>query len=598
MQTLTNVHQQFASFFKSEILQPFAYLVSKKLSEGHICCPLHHIEVEKQNLPPYYHIGNNYQQQLKNNPLVTSALGPMQPFVLHQNKLYMQRYFNYETIILNKILETIYHETELASQRLDALNKHTHYIKSLFSTQSTQPDWQLVATITALLCNFTIITGGPGTGKTTAVAKILAILYQFHPNLNVILAAPTGKAAARMAQSLQNSVQHSALNIDDVTAQKIKNLEPLTIHRLLGHVLYSPYFKHNNANPLPYDVVIIDESSMLDVAIFAKLLDALAPQTRIILLGDKNQLASVEAGSLFGDLCDAQSQLNIFNSHTLKLINNFTSAHLAQKNTENINNDSKHPLFEHVVELQYSHRFSNKEGIGLFSKAIITNQQSELQKFIATGCSQQVVIDVQYDTLVFQNFVSAYEAYIHESDIKKALHIFTQNCILCAIREGDQGLYAINKKVEKYLNDKNLIDTRPEFYNHRPILITQNNYALGLLNGDIGIVRPDKQGELKVWFEHKEKGLVDILPALINNAETVYAMTIHKSQGSEFEQVLIILPQQQNMAIITRELLYTAVTRAKSKVVIQASEAVILQAANAQVQRASGIADRFLENQH
>lgn len=602
MQTLNDTHQQFAAFFESKTLQPFAYLVSKKLSEGHICFDLDELTVEQENLPNYYKNTVFDKITLEKEPLVTSQNKPKQPFVLHNNKVYLQRYFNYESQILAKIFEMVERHTENAeldfvSKRMENLKKHSPFIKKLFATplKTNQTNWQLTAAIMGVLNNFTIITGGPGTGKTTTVAKILAILFAINPNLKVALAAPTGKAAARMAESLKATTASSTSNIPQNIAAKFEDLQPATIQRLLGHLRNSPYFKHNHTNPLNYDVVIVDEASMIDVTLFAKLLNAIGPQTRLILLGDKNQLASVEAGSLFGDLCQAQQILNLFNTHTAAFINGFVNNVEENINATNIENNNRHPLFQHIVELKFSHRFNNNEGIGLFSKAIIENNATQINDFISANADAQVSIDTYYSKTFIEDFVVGYEEYIHESDIKIAIQKFNRLRILCAIRESDQGVYALNKYVEKHLSSKKLIDTRTEFYNHRPIIITSNNYVLNLYNGDIGIVRIDDDGNLKAWFEGENGEIKSVLPGLINQAETVYAMTIHKSQGSEFDQVLVVLPQQQNIAILTRELLYTGITRAKNKVFLQGSQTVILKAAEAQVKRTSGIADRLLE---
>ena len=599
MQTLNDTHQQFASFFKSETLQPFAYLVSKKLSEGHICLDLTDLEQEIKNLPLSYKFDNLDQSTLKNDRLVALAQDEKQPFIYHNDRLYLQRYFNYETIILKKVFDLVKNGSVLTKKRTDEVLQQRGYIQKLFEVKNagTQTDWQLVATISGVLNNFTIITGGPGTGKTTTVAKLLAILFAINPDLKVALAAPTGKAAARMAESLKASARTESSPIGDAIASKFQSLEPSTLHRLLINIKDTPYFKHNNQNPLNVDVLIVDESSMIDVALFAKLLDAVGSSTRVILLGDKNQLASVEAGSLFGDLCDAQKELNCFTEERATLINSFIDEPTHKISSLNYGNSSTHPLFQHVIELQFSHRFKSDEGIGKFSKAIILNRQSLIKEFLSPKADAQVIIDTQYAKSVFEEFIKGYEAYIHESDTKKALKSFNELRILCAIRESENGLYAINRRVEKYLSDKNLIDTRTEFYNNRPIMVTRNNYALDLLNCEVGIIRPDKTGTLKAWFEDKDGEIKSVSPGLISKVETVFVMTIHKSQGSEFNNVFVILPQQEDIAIITRELLYTAVTRAKKQVIVQSSETVLLKSAEAQVKRASGIADRFLETE-
>jgi len=299
--TLNDVHQQFAEYFDIPALKPYAYLLSKKGSEGHICLHLDKIAAEKENLPESYQKIETSNQLLESIPLVGTQGNDKQPFVIYQNRLYLQRYFRYETEFLQRIRDFLVKEKTYLPERIALLQQQQPLISKLFAgtagngDNNDPADWQLAAAITGVLNNFTIITGGPGTGKTTTVAKILAILFATDPALKVALAAPTGKAAARMAESLRNTT----IEVDAHITEKFRLLQPATIHRLLKSINGSPYFRHNKDNPLNYDVVIIDECSMIDVALFAKLLDAIHPDTRLILLGDKDQLASVEAGSLF-----------------------------------------------------------------------------------------------------------------------------------------------------------------------------------------------------------------------------------------------------------------------------------------------------------
>lgn len=596
MLTHNDVHRQFAEFFNVDILKPYAYLVSKKLSEGHICVPVDDINLE--DLPEPYRKLIIDKKELNEEALIANADGKKQPFILHNARVYLQRYFNYETIILNRIHQFLQTEESVKTERSLHLVKNKKFITELFknkdefNSENKITEWQAVAGISAALNNFTIITGGPGTGKTTTVAKILAILFTLNPNLKVALGAPTGKAASRMAESLKEA----KLNVAETIMAKFQSLEPFTIQRLLKYNYDSPYFKYNKYNPLNYDVVIIDESSMLDVALFAKLMDATGPKTRLILLGDKDQLASVEAGSLFGDLCQAQEKLNLFSNESAVFINAFISKSDSQIPGENISKESDHPLFQHIVELRHSHRYSGEKGIGKFSKAIIQNNVEVIKSFMQNN-DEQVWIDKNYSEKIFQNFITGYEEFINEKNIKQALKKINKVRVLCAVREGEQGLRSINQKIEKYLSQRKLIKITGVFYENRPIIITHNYYDLNLFNGDVGIIRPDENenGILKAWFEDNEGNLKSYSPAYLNQCETVFAMTIHKSQGSEFDKIMVILPDSVNIPILTRELLYTAVTRAKSKVFIQGSEQVIMQSAKAFVKRASGIKDRFLE---
>lgn len=589
MQTLHDVHQQFASFFKSKTIQAFAYLVSKNLSEGHICLPLNDFENLRSQLPPYYQQDFDIYK-LSKEALLSHQVDERKPFVLYQNNLYLHRYFFYESNILNKIKTLIKNENKtLFFESIGTLKSEIENLFDLNHNLSEESiNWQCVASLMALSQNFSIITGGPGTGKTTTVAKILYLLYLQNPNLKVALTAPTGKAATRMAESLKNAAQ----NFSAESEAWFQQLQPSTIHRLLKFNASKGNFTYHEQQPLPYDVIIVDESSMIDVALFSQLIMAVNNQSKIIFLGDQNQLASVEAGSLFGDLCLANPLENTFSIQTKKHIkSNFPSLSHLPTNTFQQNTPI---LFEHSTALKVSYRFNDDEGIGKFSKAIIQADEEAIHQFLNEDNQAQVKIISEIDSRIFEKYVLAYADYIHESDIAMALKKLNRFKILCAVREGELGLYSINRKVEKILTSHNLIHITDEFYENRPLIVTQNNYALGLFNGDIGLVRADENGIVKVWFENEKGEIEGFLPALLNKIETVFALTVHKSQGSEFEQVYIVLPQQENAAILSKELLYTAVTRAKKSVILQASIEVILKAVRTKVKRTSGITQRLL----
>ena len=591
MKLINDVHQQFAAYFPKPKLRPYIYILSRKLSEGHICVAINDIDPEELSAAGYPEKID--EDSLKTENLVSDG-HLMAPFVLLNDRLYLQRYFNYEGIILNRIKDFVAKEKIDNPQNLQIIQEQTASIKQIIhegaQNNTGGTNWQMVAIISALLNNFTIITGGPGTGKTTTVAKILSILFTQNPSLKVALTAPTGKAAARMKESLEN-----ARDLSPAIKNIFNQLQPSTIHRLLGVNKNSPHFKFNIENPLQFDLVIVDESSMIDVALFAKFLSAIAPTTKLILLGDKDQLASVEAGSLFGDLCQAQPELNMLSNERAIIINNFIASAQHKVGEQNISNNAAHPLFQHIIELQQSHRFSDDKGIGKFSKAIINNQLPAIEYFFKNS-DDQVSIDGTYSEKIFQQFIAGYKAFITEPDILEALKKINNLRVLCAVREGDQGLYAINKKIESYLVQQRLLNITGDFYNNRPIMLTSNNIELQLFNGDIGLVRPDLDGVLKAWFQTGKEEIKAVLPGYISNAETVFAMTIHKSQGSEFNKVLVILPKGEDIKLLTRELLYTAVTRAKESLLLQGTEATILQTSKAFVQRCSGIIERFKEN--
>lgn len=593
MHAFNDVHQQFAEFFNIPALKPYAYLLSKKLSEGHTCLHLDEVVSVTDELPAYYSIPQNGSAALADVAIVGKNGDDTHPFVLDGDRLYLQRYFRYETGVLDRIRALVAAEAIALPERLALLHQHGAYISALFtgsnavaSAEEDHANWQLAAAVTGILQNFTIITGGPGTGKTTTVAKLLAVLYTTNPALKVALAAPTGKAAARMAESLRNTQAGLSEDIID----KFRSLAPSTIHRLLKTVMGTPYFRHNHKNPLNVDVVIVDECSMIDVALFAKLLDAISPATRLILLGDKDQLASVEAGSLFGDLCVSQPVLNQFSADRLALINDLISDPVQRIPDTHIAANTAHPLLNHLVELRRSHRFTGHAGIGKFSKAVINNTQEVLLSFIFDE-DEQVKIDTSYKEDLFTDFAMKYARVAEEKDIRTALRKLNDARVLCAIREGDQGLYATNARIEKYLHDKRVIHYQASFYENMPVILTRNYYEHGLFNGDTGILRLDDQGDLMAWFEDNNGELKAVMPGYLSDAEKAFAMTIHKSQGSEFESVLVVLPAADT-PLLTRELLYTAVTRAKKRVYIQGSAETILIAAHKEVERASGIVER------
>ncbi len=583
--------RQFSLFFQDEGFQPFAHLLFRKLSEGNVCIHIDDLEREKQSLP------ESYQEALAagrcspyNARLVGGETDLRKPFILHNDRLYLQRYFRYETICVERIRRFAEEEETCLPERIEALQACKDLVEKLFGKAATGPDWQLTAALCAALQNFTIVTGGPGTGKTTTVAKLLALLFTLQPTLRVALAAPTGKAAARMAESLRTAPLPDEF---EPLRDHFAALSPATIHRLLKAQRHSPYFHHDSGNPLPFDLIIADESSMIDVALFAKLLQAIGPGTRLILLGDKSQLASVEAGSMFGDLCGALSHTNRFCSRWHQLLNDLFPKNAAPLPEDAVCEAESHPLFRRIITLQVSHRFRDDAGIGRFSKAVIQNDEVALQQFLEENNDVQVCLDADHSKAVFESFISGYEAFIREPDIRTALQKLGKLRVLVVTRQGPYGLADTNSAIEAFLLGKGLLRPLRGHYENRPVILSKNYPDLGLFNGDTGIVRRDEKGILRVWFEGAGGELRAVLPGYLPDAQTAFAMTVHKSQGSEFNEVLVRLPDTEDMALLSRELLYTAVTRAREKVWIQGSGSVVRAAAARKIARASGIHERF-----
>jgi exodeoxyribonuclease V alpha subunit len=413
----------------------------------------------------------------------------------------------------------------------------------------TEIDWQREAAKSASQQSFTMITGGPGTGKTTTVLKILALLQELNDcNLEISLAAPTGKAAMRLQQSLNEGKLGLGL-----TDQRLLDSIPdsvSTLHRLLGPINQSTQFRHNRDKPLSCDLLVVDESSMIDLAMMSKLLESLHPKARLILLGDKDQLASVESGAVLNDLCSG--------------------------------------LPNQTVELKKTWRFSGP--IKDFALAINYKQASESFNLLIDEKTNDQLCLIGEDFLehIYQQYLPYVKQIKSNNDPAEAMAAFAKFQVLAAVRQGEFGVEGINRNLEKRLQSSRM-QTQLPWYHGKPVMITRNDPSLGLFNGDIGICLYDsKESQLRVWFEESSGSFRAMIPARLPQHETVFAMTIHKSQGSEFERVMLVLPDKP-MPILSRELLYTGVTRAKNQVDIATTESVFNFTVDQQVVRNSGI---------
>ncbi|MBP6868405.1 MAG: exodeoxyribonuclease V subunit alpha [Bacteroidales bacterium] len=536
-----DVYSIFADYFDQ--LEPglgiLAGALLKRLDEGHLCLDLKSFKEDN----PEEKIPDGI---LDPGPYLSHDPSVLTPFILYRNNLYFQRYFLYETHIEKKIRQLITEGNRLRDQRIRQLKPFRPLVEELFGENAE-------AFLPALLDNFCIVTGGPGTGKTTLVREVLRVLYAINPGLKIALAAPTGKAAARINESMTP------------LREQIPGL-PLasTIHRLLESVSGSIFFRHNEDNPLIQDITIVDEASMIDGALMAKLLFAINPEKRLILLGDKDQLASVEAGSVFGDLCKTEGIGSVLDGH--------------------------------VIRLTKSWRFDPQKGIGLFSRSVMEGEPECIVHTI-NHPDQALAIDTTYDHRLFCEFAVMYRDYIEEPDIAKALEKIGRIRVLCAIREGERGVYQTNRRIAGYLRSIGLpIYPASGFYHNQPVMVTANMYALKVFNGDVGIIRRDPHdpgNRLYAWFPGPDGELLRILPGYLTQWETVFAMTINKSQGSEFDNVLVLLPDNKDVRILTRELLYTAVTRARTRVLVQAPKNVLEETVRKRISRASGLTNRL-----
>jgi exodeoxyribonuclease V alpha subunit len=532
-------------------------------------------------------------QKLTASPAVGRP-GEIRPLILDvKNRLYLYRYWDYENTLSNSIKNRIRRNpANLDLVRLkDSLNR-------LFPKMEAQGiDWQKVAAAVSGLRHLSIITGGPGTGKTYTVIKVLALLLEQLPGsaLQIYLAAPTGKAAARLKEAIAQA--KNDLNCDHTIKAAIP-AEVYTIHRLLKPIKGSPYFHHNRDNPLMADVVVVDEASMIDLALMAKLFQAVPEKAHLILMGDKDQLASVEAGSVLGDICDR----DVIHGFSAPFANRLKEATGENVETEIKPMNEKSGLQDSIAVLQKSYRFATRSAIGGLSRAV---NRADADAAIAIlenpdgkslAYQQLHANNLLIETLAEQ-IVSGYQPYLQTNDPAEALRHLRCFKILCALNVGPVGVQAVNKLAEKVLSRKNLIQLNPmkknPWYAGRPVLITRNNYALGLFNGDIGIALPAvdvSPNVLSVFFSDNTGGVRRFQPYQLPEHETVYAMTVHKSQGSEFDEVLFILPDR-DIPILTRELLYTALTRARKKMTIWGTPSIIRSAIARKIERTSGLRD-------
>lgn len=589
--TAFDIHYQFAQLFQNEPIRPYAYALSKAMQEGHICLPLQDVS-DYLTDSPYAEVSleRNWSEM---QAYLSEDVASHSPLLISGEALYFNRYYRYETRCINALADRIAYEANLQRDRFLELSKMQAQLLQLFAADNTSSEptintvnWQLMACLQSYINQFSIISGGPGTGKTTTISKLIALLSLQSSELRIAIAAPTGKAAMRMKASLESASQQFDASVQTI----MQNLQPFTIHRLLQYQFNSVDFKYNKQQPLPLDVLIVDEASMIDFALMTKLLEAVPLNCRVIFLGDANQLASVEAGSLFGDLCQCIAQGTTVSQH----LYDWYQMHLSKSHgalPALILPQQLHLLNGHIVQLIKSHRFKADSGIAQMAKWVIEQSQSNIEQFTQTA-DQQVYLESDLAEAI-KAYANALSQYIEEPNIALALQKFQSIRLLAVTREGPKGLKQLNKQIEAYLAKHYGLNPQAEFYLNRPVMITKNHPELGLFNGDIGIVRPDQDGVLKIWFETSDQTVKGFMPGLFAQCETVFAMTVHKSQGSEFDFVWVVLPESGADQLMTCELLYTAITRGKQSVCIQANQAQLVSAIQRRVKRSSGIIKRL-----
>jgi exodeoxyribonuclease V alpha subunit len=591
---LSSLDAHFATFMQrlsgspSPELAAAAALVSASTRQGHICLDLSTLNGMPLSLP--FSEKNAWWKGLRENDVVGHP-GEYKPLILDErSRLYLYRYWDYQAKLANFIRS----RTREVDESLDRTLLRQGLSRFFPAQPHEDSDQQKAAVFTALIRRFTVISGGPGTGKTTTVAKILALLLESGnaERLRIGLVSPTGKGASRLEETIRKVKE--TLDCEDRIRNAIPE-EASTIHRLLGTIAGSPYFRHHEENPLPLDALIVDEASMVDLPLMSKLVQALPVQCRLILLGDKDQLASVEAGAVLADICDAGQPLPFSRNFAHELQ---TMTH-CKMDSEKEYEDAP-SMRDCIVYLTKSYRFKGDSGIAAVSHAVNHGDGERALSIIEDGGRKDIAWKDfkhlhDWARVLKERVVQGFGAFLKAADPFDAFARSGDFRILCGLREGPYGVEAVNNMVERMLRDELLIKAHGQWYPGRPVLITRNDYHLRLFNGDMGIALPDPGAgdELRVFFQDSEGRLRRFHPLRLPEHEAMYAVTVHKSQGSEFDEILLILPDRDS-PVLTRELVYTAITRARERVEIWGNADVFRDAVARRTVRASGLKDALL----
>jgi len=528
----------------------------------------------------------SWRKKLQSSPVVGIASGSA-PLVLEDDRLYLSRYWEYEESVAEFLRQRGKAEDCFFDRRALADG-----LLGLFPRLNggVGPDWQRLAGLAVLLRSFVVITGGPGTGKTTTVALVLALLGEQYrlrgERMRVALAAPTGKAAMRLQETVAKLKEHGQLPAgwgDSIPDQV------MTIHRLLGVVSGSPFFRYNENNPLPYDLLVVDEASMVDLPLMAKLFGALTARTRVILLGDRHQLASVEPGSVLGDICDS-TWLATFSR---------TFVDEARQLGEEVESQPVRlgpgRFCDSLVELRWSRRFDSGSGIAILSRAIRDGDFAGAWECLQNPAYPEVIWRElagprQLDAWLGDLVAAGSFAWLLGRLPEQIMADNGRYRVLCALRKGASGAEQVNRRLQDLL----ALDSARGEVSGLPVTVLHNDYELQLYNGDTGVIWP-ATGEVaarRAYFPGPSGTLREISPSRLPEHQVAYAMTVHKSQGSEFSRIALVLPDNFS-PVLSRELLFTAVTRARDEVTICGTPEILARAVATVTERRSGLRQKL-----
>jgi exodeoxyribonuclease V alpha subunit len=563
-----------------------AALLSNATQEGHICLDLSAPEMLKACNAPGL---EEWRGKLRESPVV-GQVGDFKPIILdNKERLYLFRYWEYE----KKLADAVRARVGADEKRLDLSLLKRSLSQAFPAGNSEETNWQKVAALTAVLKPFCVISGGPGTGKTSTVAKILALLLEqnHEARLRIALLCPTGKGASRLQEAIRRA--KVALPWDDGLRTRIPE-EASTLHRFLGGRGDSPHFRWNEENRAGVDIVVVDEASMVDLPLMSKLVQAIPQEARLILLGDKDQLASVEAGAVLGDICDTGRSHGFSGSFSMTL-RDLTGYRIAP------GSDDGAPIRDCIIQLQKSYRFAMGSGIASLARLANEGKGEEAltlmkEKKFPDASWLKLRNPPSLSKVMSGRVVQEYKGMALNTEPEAAFDLLGAFRVLCALREGPYGVVAVNRIIETILRGEGLIEGSGKWFKGRPILVTRNDYDLRLYNGDMGVALPDPAsgGDLRVFFTSPEGAFRKFHPLRLPEHETVYATTVHKSQGSEFDKIVMVLPDRDS-PVLTRELIYTGITRAKEQVEIWGDERVFRAAVSRRIERTSGLRDALWE---
>src|SRR5213082_3023234 len=562
-------------------LELAAKLVTNFRERGDVCVALRAItgsdasKIGGPDIPPLH----SWVRKLRASGVVGKP-GEFAPLILDENeRLYLQRYWKYEDELARNL------RARLREHPMRDFNR-TELAKNLEKLFPAQSDLQKVAAFVAATSRLCVISGAPWTGKTRTIVLICALLIALagKRELNFALAAPTGKAAARLKETIVQT--RIALGLPEEVKLPAG---ASTIQRLLGAKGNSPHFRHDAKNPLAADVVIVDEASMVDLALLAKLLDAVRPDAHIILVGDKDQLASVEAGSAFRDICTPGLELGV----SVSLAEAF--AKCTGEKLEGASADQA-PIHSVIVELRRNYRFTPETGIAELSSAVNQGDSKSAIAVLKKGgriCWRPTPSAKNFERELRERVFPRFEKFLTLTDPAEALDQLAEFAVLCALRRGPFGAETVNGLLGRMLREMGSVEDDGPYHAGEPVIIVRNDYNVGLFNGDLGIVLPDAtSGEVRVFSRGEDGDVLNFAPGRLPAHEPAFALTVHKSQGSEFRQALVILPERE-APVLTRELLYTGVTRVRETVEVWATEHILRQTIERKIERNSGLRDRL-----